>query len=188
MTARKNTRQTVYNMTVCALMAALMCVLGPMSILIGVIPVTFTNLVIYLAVILLGMKMATVSCCVYLFIGIVGMPVFSGYSGGVAKLAGPTGGFLVGFIFLAVISGLFFDRWTKNVFLTALGMALGTLTAYLFGTMWFVLQMQCTFLYALEVCVLPFLVIDAVKIAVAIILGKSVRLALKRARLLPQAE
>ena len=185
MAEKKRKKLSVYQMTVCALMAALMCVLGPMSIQIGIIPVSFTNLVIYLAVMLLGMREATISYCIYLLLGLVGLPVFSGYTGGVAKLAGPTGGYLVGFIFLALISGLFFNKSKGHVIITAVGMVLGTAAAYLFGTVWFVIEMQCTFLYAIEVCVMPFLIIDAVKIVAAVALGKAVRVGLEKARLIP---
>ena len=86
-------KSTIYQLTTCAIMTALMCILGPMSIPIGPIPVSFTNLVIYLAVYLLGTKGATISYLIYLLLGAVGLPVFSGYAGGLAKLAGPTGGY-----------------------------------------------------------------------------------------------
>ena len=102
---REKSRSTVYQLCFVALMAAVMCFMGPLSIPIGEVPVSFTNLIIYLSVYLLGMKMGTASCIVYLLLGMVGLPVFSGYSGGMAKLAGPTGGYLIGFIFMALICG-----------------------------------------------------------------------------------
>ncbi|MFR3344509.1 MAG: biotin transporter BioY [Anaerobutyricum sp.] len=88
--------------TMCAIMAALMCILGPMSIPIGAVPISFTNLVIYLTVYLLGAKKGCISYLIYMLLGVVGLPVFSGYTGGIAKLAGPTGGYLVGFILLGL--------------------------------------------------------------------------------------
>ena len=99
----------IQDLTLIALMAALTCILGPMSITLPFtpVPISFTNLVIYFAVMVIGMKRGTISYLVYLLIGAVGLPVFSGFSGGLAKLAGPTGGYLVGFIFLALISGFF---------------------------------------------------------------------------------
>jgi biotin transport system substrate-specific component len=183
MREKKSKKYSIYQMTTCALMAALMCVLGPMSIQIGIIPISFTNLVIYLAVILLGAREATISCCVYLLLGLVGLPVFSGYTGGLAKLAGPTGGYLVGFIFMAIISGIFYDRSKGNVIFTVAGMVLGTAVTYLFGTVWYVVETQCAFTYAISVCVLPFLGVDAVKIAAAVALGKAVRGGLEKAHL-----
>ena len=102
----------IQDLTLIALMAALTCILGPMSITLPFtpVPISFTNLVIYFAVMVIGMKRGTISYLVYLLIGAVGLPVFSGFSGGLAKLAGPTGGYLVGFIFLALISGFFVEK------------------------------------------------------------------------------
>ena len=178
-------RSMVYQLTTCALMAALMCVLGPMSIQIGPIPVSFTNLVIYLAVYLLGMKGATISYLVYLLLGAVGMPVFSGFAGGLGKLAGPTGGYLIGFIFMALICGFVMEKSHANAVITILGMIAATLVDYVFGTIWFALQMQCEVWYALTVCVFPFLLVDLAKILIATVLGKTIRVALAKSNLLP---
>lgn len=178
-------RLMVYQLTTCALMAALMCVLGPMSIPIGPVPVSFTNLVIYLTVYLLGMKGATISYLVYLFLGAVGMPVFSGYQGGLAKLAGPTGGYLVGFILMALLCGFVMERSHCNTVITILGMIAATLIAYLFGTIWFVLEMQCEVWYALTVCVFPFIPFDIAKVLLASAFGQVIRGALLKANLLP---
>lgn len=178
-------RSMIYQLTTCALMAALMCVLGPMSIQIGPIPVSFTNLVIYLAVYLLGMKGATISYLVYLLLGAVGLPVFSGFAGGLGKLAGPTGGYLIGFIFMALISGFVMEKSHAKAVFTILGMIAATLVDYVFGTVWFVLQMQCEVWYALTVCVFPFILVDLAKILIATALGKTIRAALKKSNLLP---
>ena len=109
------------NMTVCAIMAALMCILGPMSVPIGPIPISLTNLVIYLTVYLLGTKKACISYLVYMLLGAVGLPVFSGFAGGIGKLAGPTGGYLVGFIFMTVICGVIMERFQRKAIPTWLG-------------------------------------------------------------------
>lgn len=178
-------RISTYQLTTCALMAALMCVLGPMSIPIGPVPVSFTNLVIYLTVYLLGMKGATISYLVYLLLGAAGMPVFSGYEGGLSKLAGPTGGYLVGFILMALICGFVMEKSRAHAGITIVGMIVGTLVAYFFGTVWFVLEMQCQVWYALTVCVFPFIPFDLAKIVIATVLGKAIRSALTKSNLLP---
>ena len=183
-----NKQFTIYRLTTCALMAALMCVLGPMSIQIGPIPVSFTIFVICLSVYLLGMKGATISCLVYLILGAVGLPVFSGYAGGLAKLAGPTGGYLIGFVFMALISGFVMEKSNANAVITVLGMIAATLVDYVFGTVWFILQMECTLWYALTVCVFPFVLVDLAKILLATALGKAIRLALLKSNLLPSRE
>lgn len=176
----------IYQLTTCALMAALMCVLGPMSIPIGPIPVSFTNLVIYLTVYLLGMKGATISYLIYLLLGAAGLPVFSGYQGGLAKLAGPTGGYLIGFILMALICGFIMEKSHVNTVVTIVGMIAATLIAYLFGTIWFVLQMECDVWYALTVCVFPFIPFDIAKVLIATALGKTLRKVLSQSNLLPQ--
>ena len=96
----------LYTMTACALMAALMCVLCPISLPIGPIPISLSILVIVITTMVLGTWRALVSYTVYLLLGAVGMPVFSGFQGGLAKLAGPTGGYLVGFYLIIVIGGI----------------------------------------------------------------------------------
>jgi len=179
----KYKRRSVYQLTVCALMAAVMCVLGPMSIPIGMVPISFTNLVIYLAVCLLGMKWGTVSVAVYLLLGAVGLPVFSGYTGGLGKLVGPTGGYLIGFLFMALIGGLFLERFHNHLAWTILGMILGTAVTYAFGTVWFIVLMKCQLWYALTVCVFPFLVFDLIKIVVATLVGGTIRRQLIRSHL-----
>lgn len=175
---------SVKTMTMCAIMAALMCILGPMSIPIGAVPISFTNLVIYLAVYLLGAKMGCISYLIYMLLGAVGLPVFSGYTGGIAKLAGPTGGYLVGFILLALISGIVLEKTNRNVIWSFVGMVAGTAVAYLFGTVWFVIQAQCTVSYAVSVCVFRFIPFDLIKMVIAIALGKVVFVALKKSSLL----
>ena len=155
---------SVYQMAVIAFMSALMCILGPLAIPIGPVPISLTNFVVFLAVYLL--------------------PVFSGYSGGLAKLAGPTGGYLIGFIFTAVITGIFIQKSHGKTWIAICGMIIAMLVAYLFGTIWFVIEADCTLWYALTVCVFPFLIGDAIKIILSSKIGPLLYSALHKARLL----
>ena len=173
-------KRKIYKLTVCSLMAAVMCVLGPLSIPIGPVPVSLTNFVIFLTVFLLGSKLSVVSCLVYLALGAVGFPVFSGFQGGLQKLAGPTGGYLIGFILMAFISGLVLEKANRKVIITIIGMFVATLVDYLFGTVWFVFQMKCGVWYALTVCVFPFIIFDIIKIVIAMLIGQSLRTALQK--------
>ncbi len=164
-------------MVLIALITAITCILAPMSIPIPVspVPITLTNLVILIGIYLLGWKDATISYIIYLLLGLVGLPVFSGFSGGLGKLAGPTGGYLIGFIFLTLIAGLFVEKFPNNIPLIVLGMILGMIVTYLFGTIWLGYQMNASFLEALAIGVLPYLIGDGVKIVLAIILGPILR-------------
>ncbi len=179
-------KNLIYELTTCAIFSALMCIFGPLAVPIGPVPVSLTNLVIYLAVFLLATKGTTLAFVIYLLLGAVGLPVFSGYSGGLGKLSGPTGGYLIGFIFLAIISGIAFEKSKGNLIITAIGMVLGTLVTYTFGTAWFIFQAKCTLPYALGICVTPFIPFDLGKIVIACIVGQTIRKALLRTGLLPK--
>lgn len=176
-------KRQIYKLTVCSLMAAVMCVLGPMSIPVGPVPVSLTSFVIYLTVFLLGSKLSVISCLVYLAIGAVGFPVFSGFQGGLQKLAGPTGGYLIGFIFMAFIGGVIVEKSSRN-FIKIICLFAATLVTYLFGTLWFMFQTQSNFGYAMTVCVLPFIIFDIIKIVIATLLGQTLRTALQKSGLI----
>lgn len=166
------------SMVLMALFAALTCVLAPLSIPIGPVPISLTNLVIYFSLYVLGWQRATITYLVYLLLGLVGLPVFSRFEGGVGKLAGPTGGYLIGFIFMAIISGLFVkmkeDEVILNRVLGIAGMILGTLVAYAFGTAWFCYSTGTGLSAALALCVIPFIPGDLVKIIVAAVVAPTV--------------
>ena len=125
-----------------ALMAAVMCIAGPLAVPIGPVPITLTNLVIYIAVGVLGTAQGTISYCLYLLLGMVGLPVFSGYAGGLGKLAGPTGGYLIGFIAMALIGGIVMEVSHRKLIPTLIGWFIGTAVDYLFGTLWFMYIMH----------------------------------------------
>ena len=178
---------TTYQMAVTALMAAVMCVLGPLTVPIGAVPISLANFVICLTAWLLGPKFGTLSVAVYLCIGLIGVPVFSGYGAGLAKLAGPTGGYLVGYLLLALIGGLFIEKSNGNPAVSGIGLVLGDAACYVLGTAWFVFQMQCELGYALSVCVYPFIALDLAKIVVSCIVGALLRKRLVQAGVLKMA-
>ena len=180
----KNQKITTYQMAVTAVMAAVLCVLGPLTVPIGAIPISLANFVICLTAWLLGPKFGTLSVAVYLCIGLIGVPVFSGYGAGLAKLAGPTGGYLVGYLLLALIGGLFIEKSNGNPVVSGIGLVLGDAACYVLGTAWFVFQMQCELGYALSVCVYPFIALDLAKIVVSCVVGALLRKRLEQAGVL----
>ena len=149
-------KTSTYAMVVTALMAAVTCILAPLSVPIGPVPISLTNFAIYL------------------LLGLVGLPVFSGFTGGLAKLAGLTGGYIIGFIPMAIIAGIVIDKFT-NRGIQILGMIVGTAICYAFGTAWFCLQAGYTVGAALAVCVIPFIPADLCKMVIAMIIGPMVR-------------
>lgn len=170
-----NMTTRTYTMTSTALMTAVTCILGPLAIPIGPVPVSLTPLAVFLSVYILGTKRGTIAYLLYLLIGAVGVPVFSGFTGGIGKLAGPTGGYLVGFILMALIGGWFIFRFYNKVAFQFLGMFLGLVVCYAFGTVWLSYSAGMPFDAALAAGVYPFIPFDLVKIAIAIFLGRTVR-------------
>jgi len=174
---------TVAQITVIGVMAAVTCILGPLSIPIGVVPISFTNLAVYFAIYALGCKKGTISYLIYLLIGLIGVPVFSAFSSGPAKLFGPTGGYLIGFIVMAIISGLFIDKFPGKWYMHFLGMILGTTICYLFGTIWLAYAAGMGFAAALGAGVIPFIPGDIAKIVIAMLAGPQIRRQLRKANL-----
>lgn len=177
-------KQSTSALTAAAMMAAVLCVLGPLSVPVGPVPVAMANFAVSLAAWLLGPRYGALSVAAYLLLGAVGAPVFAGAGAGAAVLFGPTGGYLIGYLAQALIGGWAVERSGGRALWSGLGLAAGVAVSYAFGTAWFILQMGCTLPYALTVCVLPFIPFDAAKVALASVLGSILRRALHRAGLL----
>ena len=172
-------------LTLIGVMTAVICIMGPLSIQLPIspVPISLGTLAIYFVIYVLGMKKGTISCCIYLLIGFIGIPVFTGFTIGPAKLLGPTGGYLVGYIFMALICGFVVDK-TNNIFACFSGILLGTAVLYLFGTVWLAYQADMTFMAALAAGVLPFILGDLAKIVIAMIVGGQIKKRLRRAGLI----
>ena len=173
-------RTEIQSMCLMAVMTAVMFIFGPMSVPIGPVPVSLTVFTVYLAVYVLGMKRGTIAYIVYLLIGFVGVPVLSGYSGGAAKVFGPTGGYVFGFILMALISGWAIDHCYRNVVLQFVGMAVGLAVCYLLGTLWLSHVTGMDLQKAMQAGVFPFVAFDLIKIVCAILLGRLIRNRLKK--------
>ena len=171
-------------LAVCGVMAAALCALAPLAVPVGPVPVTLATLGVYLAACLLGWKWGTASCLAYLLLGLAGLPVFSGYQGGAGVLLGPTGGYLAGYLPMALATGWGAGR-TRRRGALLLGMLAGTAGCYALGTAWYCLQSGTAPGPALGVCVLPVLPFDCVKMAAALAIGPVLRRRLGRAGLLP---
>ena len=170
------------DLTLTGIMAALLCIVGPLTVPVGPVPLSLATFAVYLSGAILGWKRGTAAVALYLLIGLAGLPVFSAFSGGFQKLAGVTGGYLIGYLFCALITGLGSSGSPVQRKLSALPlifrMIAGTAVLYAFGTAWFVFQTGKTAGAALVLCVLPFLAGDAAKIAAAALIAPQVRKAL----------
>lgn len=162
--------QKTIQMVQTALFSGILCVLAPFTIPVPMspVPLSFANFVVYLVGVLLGAKQGALCVLVYLVVGAVGLPVFSGFSGGIGILLGPTGGYLFGYLACVAVVGRLKDAKRKmlwNVF----SMGLGTLLCYFLGTVWFLVIMDGSYAIgqALLVCVVPYSVFDFMKILAA---------------------
>lgn len=160
-----------------ALMTALLAVCSWLTVPAGPVPFTMQTFGVFAALGLLGGRRGTAAIAVWLFMGLLGLPVFAGFTGGPGQLLGVTGGYLLGFL----VTGLLYWGWT-GVLGTALpvmaaGMVLGLLACYGLGTLWF-LQVYTggeTGLFGvLSLCVFPYLLPDGLKIGLALLLTRRV--------------
>ena len=168
------TRIPVRSMMLVSLMTAICCILAPISIPIGPVPISLSVMAVLFCAYILEPWLGSLTVALYILIGLVGLPVFSGYAGGPAKLFGPTGGYILGYLPLVFITGLFVRKWKNTWFLQLLGMFLGLALCYITGTTWFMLLTKMSLAEALALCVYPFIAFDLVKIVTAFFLGNTI--------------
>lgn len=164
----------VKNMTAIALSAAVICVTAPWTVPVGPVPITLATFSVYLTSSVLGMKKGVAAVAVYLLLGFAGLPVFTYFSGGLQRLVGSTGGYLVGYLPLALICGFFVYKF-KKAWAFPVGMIAGTVVLYAFGTAWYCILTSTKILPAMAACVFPFLPGDGIKIAAASAIGIKLR-------------
>lgn len=183
MATTKKVKMKTVDMAYVAVAAVMIAVCSWISIP-AVVPFTLQTFGVFLSVGVLGGKRGTIAVLVYLLLGAVGLPVFSGFTGGIGRLLGSTGGYILGFVFTALImwamEGILGDKlWVK-----ALSMVLGLLVCYAFGTAWFLMVYTNTtgaigWLTALGWCVFPFILPDLLKISLALVLCKRLAAAIR---------
>jgi biotin transport system substrate-specific component len=153
-------------MILCALFAALTAVCSMISIPLPFtpVPINLATLSVFLAGGLLGSKSGAVSQIVYVILGAVGLPVFHSFTGGFAVLAGPTGGYLIGYVATAWLIGFMIEKLGQGFFKNMISMITGLAICYILGTLWFMYLTSTGLAAALMLCVIPFLIGDAIKI------------------------
>lgn len=164
----------IRNMTRCGLFAGMLCLCAWLAVPMGDGVITLQTLALFVSLGVLGGKLGSITCCVYLLLGAVGLPVFSGFRGGLGMLLGTTGGYLVGFLAAALIYWLITARFPKA---GLPAMLLGQLGCYTVGTLWYgYAYLQGNLMGALLQCVLPYLIPDGIKLATAWVLSKRLRI------------
>lgn len=168
------------------IMAALMAVCSWISIPTAV-PFTLQTFAVFLAAGVLGGKKCTVSILVYILMGAVGMPVFAGFTGGIGVIFGLTGGYILGFLFTALIMWGAETIFGKSSAVFWISSVLGLAGCYLFGTLWYLFMYTRTsglvgLATVLGWCVFPFILPDLLKIAMAAVISRRLLRAVRAIR------
>ena len=179
------TKLSVRVMAYIAVFAVVMAVCSWISVP-YVVPFTLQTFAVFLAVGVLGGKRGTLAVLIYILLGCVGLPVFAGFSGGIGVVLGSTGGYIVGFLVQALVMWAMERIPGNKTVVTIVSMVLGLLACYAFGTVWFVVvYAQKTgpvgFWTALGWCVFPYIIPDLVKMALALVLRKRLKAAIRLA-------
>lgn len=138
------------------------------SIPIGNIPVTLQTLFVLLAGVVLH-RYGAIPVLLYIILGALGLPLFHNGTTGIGVLLGPTGGYLIGFIFAALAAGLAYE--TKSSIMRLAGLFTATILIYVFGVAWLMFSLHMTFIVAVATGVLPFIVFDLIKAGAAYIIS-----------------
>lgn len=163
-------------MILCAFFAALTAVLSQIAVPLPFtpVPVNLATLSVFLSGALLGARYGALSQLLFVLLGGIGLPVFSQFTGGLGALAGPTGGYLIGYVLASLVTGLLTSRKSsgrshagKLPVRNVLAMSAGLLVCYCLGTAWFLSITGIGLVESLLLCILPFLPGDALKIVLA---------------------
>jgi len=161
-------------MILCALFAALTAVCSMISIPLPFtpVPINLATLSVFLAGGLLGSRYGALSQLVYVLLGAIGLPVFSGFTGGLGTLIGHTGGYIIGYVAAAWLIGFMIEKLGHGFYKNIISMSSGMAVCYALGTLWFMYITSTGLAAALILCVVPFLIGDAIKIIAGSILVK----------------
>lgn len=161
-----------------ALCVAIMAVSAWVTVPIGPVPITLQMFAIVFSILVLTPKQCIVAICCYVLLGAIGAPVFSGMRGGFGVLAGPTGGFIWGFVLGVIVAvgllALFRSRGIDNVFVAVLVGIVFTVVSYACGTVQFMSIAHVNMMGALAVTVFPFVLLDLGKIVCAALVARVV--------------
>jgi biotin transport system substrate-specific component len=162
-------------MVYAALLAALMAAGAFLAIPIGPVPIVLQNMFVLLAGLLLGSNWGLAGVAVYLLTGACGLPVFAGGLGGIGRIVGPTGGYLMGYLPAVFIAGYISEKTGKRIGYDILAMTCATVVLYACGVTWLKILTSMTWSKTMMAGMYPFLVGDALKIVAAALMARALR-------------
>ncbi|MGO3733079.1 MAG: biotin transporter BioY [Vagococcus sp.] len=173
---------TTHQMTRIGLFTAVIVALSQLSIPMPYgVPMTLQTFIIPLIGVLLGKKEGTMATTIYIILGMIGLPVFAGFSGGFGIVLGPTGGFILSFPFIAYFAGLGAEKGGKLSLYA--GLSIGAVINYLVGMVFFSLVTSNTLTVAFTACVLPFIPTAIIKIILVGLIGEKLKRVMSSKRL-----
>lgn len=182
-----NSLSNTRNLVLCAVCAAITCILAPLSIpLAGGVPVSLATFAVMLSGVLLGGPLGALSQLIYVLLAAVGLPVLAGWTGGLGIVLGMTGGYIIGYIPCAWLTGLIYKKYGETakkpvkILFMILGMTAGNIVLYVIGTAWFMFITEMTLEASLAACVIPFIPGNIIKMAAVIIIGLPVENAIRK--------
>lgn len=171
----------IKDMSLIALFSAIIVICSLITIP-SAIPFTLQTFAIFLCLNILGAKKGLVSIIIYILLGIVGLPVFSGFNSGIGALLNVTGGYIIGFIFSALTYWLITSTFNKKPrkIINLIASFAGLIACYIFGTLWYILLFikngdSISFVSALTICVLPFIIPDILKILLSVSISEKIK-------------
>ncbi len=167
-------------LTKVAIMSALLCAICPIIIPLGIVPISLATLFIMIFTYIFGSRMCMLSIIIYILLGAIGIPVFSGYTGGIHILIGPTGGYILGYLLMCLISGTLIKHLGANMIFTTISFICGNLALYCIGTIYLSIINNLSYSNAILTGVVPFIIPDLIKIILASIMAPRLK-----SRLLP---
>ena len=177
---KRKEKISVQEMTMVALSAVILAICAWITVPLGAVPFTLQTFGVFLVTAVLGLRLAEYSILLYILLGLVGIPVFSAFRAGPAVLLGATGGYIIGFLFVPVIYTLITQMCGQKLWAEALGLLLGDIVVFVFGTAWFLIVYArtngaVTLAQALAWCVLPFIIPDVAKLLISLVLARRLR-------------
>lgn len=170
-----NNRKKTLTITMCALFTALTAVCSQIQIPLPQIPINLALFAVFMAGAVLGGGYGALSMAAFVLLGAVGVPVFAGFKGGFAAVTGATGGYIIGYVVCAWLTGFIIRHTNDKIYMMIIAMIIGLAACYILGTAWFMTISGNSLKVSLSYCVLPFLPGDAVKITLAAFMANRVR-------------